>query len=282
MTHAQHIADENAAQQPRDEAALPVEETCLFQVRFSNVSFAALCRWIDEQIARRSPAYVVTPNVDHVCRLQFDAEFREAYAHAALRLPDGVPLMWSAKLLGRPLREKLSGSDLVPRLSAHAAERGYRVFFLGATEGIAEEAARKLVEQHPALRIAGCYGPPMHFEKDPAQNRESVERVRQSRADMCFVAFGSPKQEIWLLHHTAAMQVPVAIGIGAGLDFVAGRARRAPVWVQRAGCEWVWRLLHEPRRLWRRYLVQDSYFLILMLKECVQCFGRRKAKPGVL
>ncbi|MFO7975859.1 MAG: WecB/TagA/CpsF family glycosyltransferase [Candidatus Hydrogenedentota bacterium] len=249
----------------------PFKETVLFGVNFSNISFEELCHWLDEQIGRRTPAYIVTPNVDHVCRLRVDNEFREAYAHAALRLADGVPLMWCAKLLRKPLREKLSGSDLVPRLSAYAAEKGYRVFFLGAAEGIAEEAARKLREKHPALQVAGFYSPPLGFEQDAVQNAEAVERVRASRPDLCFVALGSPRQEIWLLRYTAALSVPVVLGVGAGLDFAAERVRRAPLWVQRIGCEWMWRLMHEPRRLWRRYLVQDSYFLILLLKEFLRC-----------
>ena len=209
-----------------------------------------------------------------MCRLRYDTEFQEAYAHAALRLPDGVPLMWCAKLLGKPLREKLSGSDLVPRLTAHAAEKGHRVFFLGAAEGVGEEAAAKLREAHPALQVAGCFSPPFGFEKSEAHSIEAVRRVRKSEADVCFVALGSPKQEIWLLKNAALMEVPVVLAIGAGLDFVAGRVRRAPPRVQRLGCEWLWRLMHEPRRLWRRYLMHDSYFFVLLLKE----FFRRVRK----
>ena len=264
---------------PSEATACPIGETELFGVRFSNASFEEVCRWADEKIARRSPAYVFTPNVDHVCRLHRDAEFREAYAGAGLRVPDGVPLIWCARLLGKPLREKLSGSDLVPRLSAYAAEKGYRIFFLGAGEGIAEEAARKLREKHPSLQVAGCYSPPMHFECDPEQNQETVERVRASRADMCFVALASPRQELWLWHYTTAMEVPVVLGIGAGLDFAAGRVPRAPLWVQRIGCEWLWRLMHEPRRLWRRYLVDDSYFLILLLREIGRRLGKESLRP---
>jgi N-acetylglucosaminyldiphosphoundecaprenol N-acetyl-beta-D-mannosaminyltransferase len=236
------------------------------------LSFEELCQWVDARVAGKTPRYVVTPNVDHLCRLPYDPAFQEAYEGAALRLPDGVPLMWFARLLGRRLCEKLSGSDLVPRLSAYAAEKGHRVFFLGAAEGVAEEAARRLRERHPSLQVAGSFSPPFGFEKDARQCREAVERVRESRADICFVALGSPKQEIWLSQHAAGMGTPVCLAIGAGLDFVAGRVRRAPGWMQRAGCEWIWRLTQEPRRLWRRYLVEDSYFLILLLKE----IGRRR------
>jgi N-acetylglucosaminyldiphosphoundecaprenol N-acetyl-beta-D-mannosaminyltransferase len=270
MMQAERAAQTEQGRRPLEPATAPVKETVLFDVRFSNISFEELCRWLGEHIQRQTPAYIVTPNVDHVCRLRFDADFREAYASAALRLPDGVPLMWCSKLLGKPLREKLSGSDLVPRLSAYAAEKGYRVFFFGAAEGVAEEAARRLREKYPGLQVAGFYSPPMNFDQDATQNQEAVQRVRATQADICFVALGSPKQEIWLLHNTSALGVPLAVGIGASLDFAAGRVRRAPLWVQRIGCEWIWRLVREPRRLWRRYLVEDSYFFILLFKELVR------------
>ncbi len=249
------------------------EEVDLFNVRLSNLSFDELCHWIDARVADRAAAYVVTPNIDHVCRLHRDDGFQEAYAGAGLRLVDSAPLMWCAKLFSRPLKEKLSGSDLVPRLSEYAAEKGYRVFLLGAAEGVAEEAARRLQSKYPGLQIAGCYSPPFGFEHDAAQNEAVCERVRQANADICFVALGSPKQEVWLLHHAESMGVPAAFAVGAGVDFAAGRVRRAPVWMQRSGCEWLWRLMREPLRLWRRYLIEDSYFLVILLRE----IGRR---PG--
>lgn len=253
----------------------PEDEVDLFNVRISNLSFEDLCQWLDSQIAHRTAAYVVTPNIDHVCRLRRNAEFREAYDKAGLRLADSAPLMWCAKLFGQPLKEKLSGSDLVPRVSAYAAEKGYRVFLLGAAEGVADEAARRLREKHPSLQIAGCFSPPFGFDRDAVQSAKICERVRAAQADICFVAFGSPKQETWLLHHAPAMNVPVTFAVGAGLDFAAGRVRRAPVWIQRSGCEWLWRLMREPQRLWRRYLVEDSYFLVILLTEIGRRFGRR-------
>ena len=253
----------------------PEDEVDLFNVRISNLSFEDLCQWLDSQIAHRTAAYVVTPNIDHVCRLRRNAEFREAYDEAGLRLADSAPLMWCAKLFGQPLKEKLSGSDLVPRVSAYAAEKGYRVFLLGAAEGVADEAARRLREKHPSLQIAGCFSPPFGFDRDAVQSAKTCERVRAAQADICLVAFGSPKQETWLLHHAPAMNVPVTFAVGAGLDFAAGRVRRAPVWIQRSGCEWLWRLMREPQRLWRRYLVEDSYFLVILLTEIGRRFGRR-------
>jgi N-acetylglucosaminyldiphosphoundecaprenol N-acetyl-beta-D-mannosaminyltransferase len=216
---------------------------------------------IERLVAAGGRAAVVTPNVDHVVRVRADPEFAAIYREAALVLADGMPVVWAARLLGTPLREKVSGSDLFPRLCARAAERGYGVFLLGGQPGAAETAARRLTERHPALRVVGHCCPPPGFEHDPAWSARIVRQVADARPHLLFVALGSPKQERWIRRHLADCQVPVALGVGATIDFEAGVVRRAPGWMQRAGLEWLWRLLMEPRRLWRRYLVEDPKFL---------------------
>lgn len=247
----------------------------LFGTTFTNVSFEGVCDFVDARVLQRAPAYVVTPNVDHLCRLTRDTAFRDAYGGASLVLADGAPILWFSRLLGRPLREKLSGSDLVPRLSAYAAAKGYRVFFFGAGPGVAEEAAARLTARYPGLPVVGAVSPPMGFYDDPVEAQAMAESVRRAEADICFVALGAPHQELWMSRYHQAAGVPVMIGIGAGLDFVAGRVRRAPRWVQRAGLEWLWRLCREPRRLWRRYLIDDSYFLVLLWREFQKARPRR-------
>jgi N-acetylglucosaminyldiphosphoundecaprenol N-acetyl-beta-D-mannosaminyltransferase len=222
---------------------------------------------VDRRIESGRPGYVVTPNVDHVCRFQRDPEVRAIYRDAFLVLPDGVPILWASYLCGRPLKRKLSGSDLVYWLSGHAAAKGYRVFLLGAAEGVAEEAAHKLKQLYPKLIIAGVYSPPLGFEKDQQLVWETRERVRAAEADICYVALGFPKQDAWNRVHGAEADVKVSLGIGASLDFVAGRIRRAPVWMQNLGMEWIWRLGQEPRRLWRRYLLEDTRFFLLLWRE---------------
>jgi len=243
------------------------EHVELFGITVSNLTFEQVCASVAERIQEGRPGYIVTPNVDHVCRCSKDAAFLEAYQGAFLVLPDGMPIMWAARLLGKPLVEKLSGSDMVPRLSAFAAREGYDLFFLGAARGVAAEAARLLEGHYAGLRVVGVYSPPMGFESDPTACAEVVRRLREAKPDICFVALGSPKQELWMHKYVEACGVPVIVGIGAGLDFVAGRVRRAPVWLQRSGAEWLWRLCHEPRRLWRRYLVEDMYFFRLFWRE---------------
>ena len=239
----------------------------LFGISVCNLTYEGLCDGIDRHVATREPGFIVTPNVDHVCRYHRDPSFREAYDHASFVLADGMPLLWSARLLGRPLLEKLSGSDLLPRLSGFAAERGYSVYYLGAAEGVAEAAAERLKMRYPSLRVAGTYSPPFGFERDPQVNASIVARLREARPDICFVALGSPKQETWLYGNYAAAEIPAMIGVGAAFDFVAGRVRRAPRWMQKTGMEWIWRLIQEPRRLAKRYLIEDSYFFVLLARE---------------
>lgn len=256
------------------EAIRPTAKVNLFDLSICNITYEDLCEALSARVAARQPGFIVTPNVDHVCRFHRDAAFREAYENACMVLADGMPILWSARLLGRPLREKLSGSDMLPRLSALAAERGWSVYYLGAADGVADEVARRLTERHPSLRVGGTFSPPMGFEKDEAVNEDILRRLQESKPDICFVALGSPKQEIWLHRNCERSGVPVMIGVGAAFDFVAGRARRAPVWMQKTGMEWVWRLCHEPRRLARRYLVEDAYFLLVLVREMVK---RRRA-----
>jgi len=240
-----------------------LETVRVLRIMFHNVTLPEVFTTIDQRITERKCGYIVTANVDHVCRYYTSPVFRKAYRHSCLVIPDGVPVMWASKLLGTPLREKISGSDLVVWLPTYLADRGHSLFLLGAAEGVADKAAQILRQRHPGLRIAGTYSPPMGFEKDPSATAETVSRVREAKPDVCLVALGSPKQEIWMYQYHQACGVPVMIGIGAGLDFVAGVAKRAPRWIQTAGFEWLWRMSREPRRLWRRYLIDDTLFFAL-------------------
>lgn len=239
----------------------------MFEISFCDVIFDDFVELIDEQVAMRRPGFIVTPNVDHICRFHRDAAFRAAYENARLVLCDGMPIVWVSKLLARPLRQKLSGSDLIYWLSGHAAERGYSVYFFGARDGIAAETADRLKQRFPALKVAGTQSPVFGFHSDPDTNAEATKLIRDSKADIVFIALGSPKQEIWMNENVDACGAPVMIGVGAAFDFVSGRVKRAPEWMQRTGMEWIWRLCLEPRRLWRRYLVEDALILKLLAAE---------------
>jgi len=172
-------------------------------------------------------------------------------------LADGMPLVWASR--GR-LPERVAGSDLVPALCERAATKGYRVFLLGAAPGVADEAARRLCARHPTLVIAGTAAPPFR-ELTVQEHADLFEQIRAARPDLMFVAFGQPKGELWVAEHSRALGVPVTAQVGATLDFLAGRVRRAPRWLQRLGLEWAYRLFLEPRRLVSRY-ARNGWFLI--------------------
>ena len=252
----------------------------MFGMTINNVTLEDVFQAVTRQIEAREPGYVLTPNVDHVCEFQVNPEFREAYKNGFLVLPDGTPIIWASKLLGTPLREKVSGSDLVFWLTQYSALKGYSIFFLGAAEGIAQRAATILEQRYPGFKVAGTYSPPLGFDNDPDEVQKTVEIVRRAAPDICYVALGSPKGDLWNCRNHKEIGVPVQIGIGGSLDLVTGNVKRAPKWMQRSGLEWLWRLIQEPRRLAKRYLIRDSLFLPLLMRELVRRRHRHETSPA--
>ncbi|HTV72707.1 MAG TPA: WecB/TagA/CpsF family glycosyltransferase [Candidatus Acidoferrales bacterium] len=214
-----------------------------------------------------TPGYVVTPNAHHVVLYQRDTLLREIYRGAFLVVPDGVPLLWAAALVGTPLRGRVNGTDLTEALCARAARDGLRVFFLGGRDGAALAAARHLTKKYPGLSICGTYCPPFGFENDPAENACIRAAVAAAQPHLLFVGLGAPKQEYWMHRNLPQIGVPVAIGIGASLEFLGGLVSRAPVWMQRVGLEWFHRLMSEPQRLWKRYVFGNATFCWLVIRQ---------------
>lgn len=248
------------------------ERVDLCGVAIDNVTMDDAVDRILYMARQNQPSFVVTPNVDHIVQLQKSAEFCEVYRRAALVVPDGMPLLWAGRFLGTPFREKVSGSDLLPALCPGAAAHGLSLFLLGGRPGSAESSRARLEREFPGIRIAGTYCPPVGFDKDPQENAKAIQAVRSARPDILLVGLGTPKQEFWIARHVSELGVPVSIGVGATFEFLAGIVRRAPEWMQRAGLEWFWRLLAEPRRLWRRYLIKDPIFFWYVLRQ--KCAGR--------
>ncbi|HTL18805.1 MAG TPA: WecB/TagA/CpsF family glycosyltransferase, partial [Patescibacteria group bacterium] len=222
-------------------------------VPFDNVTKAEAIELVERMIASGKPHYLVTPNVDFLVQARHDVELRRILFEAHLVLCDGTPLVWASRLLGNPLPERVAGSDLVPLLIQTAAEKKYRLFLLGATPEAAQRAVKRLEQQHPGIIIAGYYSPPFNALLD-MDHEEIKRRIIQAKPDLLFVSFGCPKQEKWVAMHYRSLGVPVTAGVGATIDFLAGQVKRAPVWMQRSGTEWVFRLAQEPRRLFRRYV----------------------------
>ena len=238
------------------------------------VTFPEAVRAIEKLIDDRRGGTVFTPNVDHVVQAESDARLRDAYSRASLSLADGMPLVWSSPLFGARLPEKVSGSDLVLPLMDLAARRGFKVYLLGGAPGVGVRAAERLVERFPALEIVGVDAP--RIEIGSKGDPRIVERIKAARADLVLAALGAPKQEIWSDSVKSELAPAVLLGVGASLDFIAGGAARAPGWVSAAGLEWVHRLGQDPKRLWRRYLLQDPKFLFILLRALVAQKGGRR------
>lgn len=215
--------------------------------------------------------YVVTPNVDHAVLLQEHAGLRRAYAEASLVLADGAPIVLASRLLGKPLSERVAGSDLVPRLFDAAATHGpLKVFLLGGMPGIADRAARNIAEHWPLVEVVGTASPPVGFERDPAQTDQLLAAVAAAKPDVLLIGLGAPKQELWVCEHRESIAASVALCIGATIDFLAGERKRAPLWMRRIGLEWLYRAAGEPRRLGRRYLRDAWIFPRLVYREWLE------------
>jgi N-acetylglucosaminyldiphosphoundecaprenol N-acetyl-beta-D-mannosaminyltransferase len=235
------------------------------QLEIDAVTFAEALERISELVEQREGGAVFTPNVDHVVKAEHHPEFRGAYSRAALCLADGMPLLWASRLLGSPLPEKVSGSDLVVPLMRLAAERRWRVYLLGGRPGAAEKAADKLAREL-GTHIVGIDSPIVSLNGAADSSEQTLERLDTAAPDLVLVAFGAPKQELWIDRFADRIRPAVAIGVGGSLDFVAGEVRRAPAWMSRAGLEWLFRLMKEPRRMWRRYLVEDPAFVRIVAR----------------
>jgi exopolysaccharide biosynthesis WecB/TagA/CpsF family protein len=203
--------------------------------------------------------FLVTPNTDHAVMFQRRADLRASYADASLVLADGAPIVAAARLLGRSLPERVAGSDLVPQLFA-AAGQPLRVFLLGAAPGVAIQAARRIESQWPNVNVVGSYSPPIGFETDARENARIFDQIAAAATDLVIIGLGAPKQEVWAHLHRHQIKAKVAICAGATIDFLAGHRRRSPVWMQRAGLEWLHRVCSEPRRLAARY-ARDAFVL---------------------
>jgi N-acetylglucosaminyldiphosphoundecaprenol N-acetyl-beta-D-mannosaminyltransferase len=249
-------------------------------VPFDNITTAEAVAAIDRMVASRRPHYLATANVDFLVQALEDVELHRILFDAHLVLCDGTPLVWASHLLGNPLPQRVAGSDIVPLLLGIAAKKGYRIFFLGAAPDVVAQAVKNLEHQYPDLIVAGYYSPPFKplLEMD---HDEITRRIAEAKPDLLFVGFGCPKQEKWIAMHYQSLGVPVSVGIGGTIDFLAGRLKRAPVWMQRTGTEWIYRMLQEPRRLFGRYAKDLWIFGRNILRQWWRLqFHARRRKPA--
>lgn len=231
-----------------------------------NLSMEEAIEEIDKLITEKEPSYIVTPNVDHIVKLEKDIEFKKVYKNADLILTDGMPLIWISKLYGSPIKEKISGSDLFPKVCDLASQKGYKIFLLGAAEGVASKAANNLREKYRGLNVVGTYSPSYGFESKENEIEHIINIINEKKPDILAVGLGAPKQEKFLFKYREKLNVPVSLAIGASIDFEAGNIKRAPKWMQNMGLEWLYRLYKEPRRMFKRYIIDDMIIFSLILK----------------
>ena len=231
----------------------------LFNISIDNISLSNLLKKLTE-----NGGFVVTPNVDHLVKLQKDADFLKAYKMADYVVCDGKILQYVLKFLGKPIPAKISGSDLLPAFYHYNRDnRGIKIFLLGGKKGVAQRAANK-INRKVGRKIAVCaLSPSFGFENNPSECLAIIDKINQSGANVLVIGVGAPKQEKWIVKYRSLLpNVKVFLPIGAAIDFEAGYKRRAPEWMSNIGLEWLYRLISEPQRLWKRYLVDSIPFLL--------------------
>ena len=233
----------------------------ILDVEIDNISQSELIERL------RDGGVVFTPNIDHIVKLQHDPVFREAYRFADYRVCDSQLLLWVSKFINRPIKEKVSGSDLFPAFyNYYRTDNTVKIFLLGSSEGVAETAMAKINAKVGRQIVVGAHSPSFQFSDSWEESEAVVRLVNNSEATVLAIGVGAPKQEKWLLRHSHRLtNIRVAMAIGATIDFEAGYTKRAPIWISSLGLEWLYRLMREPRRLWKRYLVEDVVFFRLLL-----------------
>jgi N-acetylglucosaminyldiphosphoundecaprenol N-acetyl-beta-D-mannosaminyltransferase len=234
---------------------------------------------IQDWIAQKRRHYVCCTSAHGIIESRHDKRLREIHKNAGLVAPDGMPIVWLARSLGAKGMRRVYGPDLMVALTRLSATHGYRQFYYGGTEGIAEKLKDRLVETHPNLQIAGTICPPFR-PLTTAEDEAVINTINSARPDVIWVGLSTPKQEYWMADHRARLEAPVIIGVGAAFDFLSGTKRQVPTWMQVSGLGWLFRLGSEPRRLWRRYAVIVPMFASLALQQLVKsklyhAFSRR-------
>lgn len=241
-------------------------KTKLLNTYVDNITMNQAIINIDRMILENKKSYVVAVNVDVIMKIEKDNKLKKLTDEADMVLVDGKPLIWISKLHKRPIVEKISGSDLVPELCRHSALNGYRLFILGGKDGVAQKAKQNLEKQYNNIKIEGIYSPPFGFEKDKEELNKINKIISDINPDILIVCFGCPKQEKFIYDNIEKYDAKVSVCAGATVDFLAGNVKRAPLWMSNHGLEWLYRFSQEPKRLFKRYFIDDVKILLLMWK----------------
>jgi len=246
------------------------KEVHILGIKIHRVSLNDAIELIEKFISGDGKHQVCVPNVWTTVLMQKDEEFKEIHNNSSLAIPDGTPLVWVSRLYGKPIPERVPGPDLFKEFTKVSTKKGYKLFFLGSTKNALKEITLKLKEKYPSLKIVGTYSPPFMKEFSEEENQKMIEMINKAEPDVLWVSLTAPKQEKWIGKHLSQLNVPVSIGVGAAFDFVAGKVKRAPKWMQKIGLEWFHRLIQEPTRLWKRYLIGNTVFIWLVINELIK------------
>ena len=237
-----------------------IPTTDILGVQISAINMDTAIRTIEGWIDGNDPNYVCIFTVHGIMECQRDSALMEACNNAGLRTPDGMPLVWLSRRAGHTNVSRVYGPDLMLELAKRSADTGHRHFFYGGAPGVAVELAEKLAQRFPGLHVAGTHTPGK-LAVGELESEETIEKINASGADIVWVGLGTPKQDWWVANHRPRLNAPVLIAVGAAFDFHTGRVRQAPQWMQRNGLEWTFRLSQDPKRLWRRYIIDNGRFV---------------------
>lgn len=239
----------------------------MFGLHFFKGTYKDVVDEIRNNVKRKANASIFTVNVDHICLAASDEHFGDILRRGDIIVADGMPLVWYSKFIGNPLPIRLTGVDLTYKICLLSGTCDLRLFFLGASQGVAERAIDNIRKQYTGVQIEGYYSPTRKEITDSRLSLNIIEKIKQTQANVVFVAFGAPLQERWIDKYRDQFEGVTLIGVGATFDFMSGDVRRAPLWMQKRGLEWMFRIYLEPSRLMKRYLIRDFKFPILVLSD---------------
>lgn len=241
----------------------------LFGQEFTSENMYSIVKAIETYVEGRIPRQICISNV-HTTMMSYKNKASHQYLkNASISTMDGQPLVWLARLLGAKKAERVAGPDLMLEICRISPNKGYRHFFYGGAEGVPEKLKTVIEKKYPGIKVVGTHSPPFR----PLTREEDatvVKLINDSKPDFLWVSLGAPKQEQWISDHLGRIEAPVQVGVGAAFDFFTGSVLRAPLWMQRAGLEWLYRLLKEPQRLWKRYFIYNTMFLIFLIPEILR------------
>ncbi len=235
-------------------------------VRVSAIDLAQACAIIDGFIAHKKKAYVCVAPVSTIISCQEDKEYCRVVNEADMVTPDGMPVVWFARMKGHRNVGRTYGPDLMLAMCEEGLAKGYKHYFYGGMEESSRRLEERLRAQFPGIVVAGRQAPPFR-DLSPREEQEAIEKINQAEPDILWIGLGSPKQDFWMGRNRGKLNASILIGVGAAFDFLSGKKPQAPRWMQRSGLEWLFRLCCEPRRLWRRYLIGNTKFIYLVIKD---------------